>query len=473
MLSNLDTQVTGHRAYFEDCAIHGTVDFICGGGDNFYWHTDLVLENRGGNCITAPSTNSSQKWGYVFQECTIKAVDATAATTNEGSYYLGRPWQNEPRCYFLNTTMNVLPATAGWTSMGTLPTHFYEYNSMNASGTAISLTGRTNSPTSTNSYTPVLTDEEAAKFTLKNVLGGTDSWLPTDYTTVTTAPTISLDGSTISWDAVADARCYVIFKDGEYLTNQTETSYNTNGAVGDYTVRAANEMGGLGDVSNTVSLIALNENDGYTPVAATGVNVVLTRTIKADNWNTIVLPFAMTSAQITSTFGSGTEIAQLSSMDGTTLKFTSVSEMSDNEPYLIKVASDFSSAIVSGVTIVEGTPTKSIAGVDFVGSYNATTDIPYSTTATSYYFLSSNTLYRSSESDSHDTMKGFRAYFKVPGATAARALAFTIENDITGIADVNSKMSDASGHLIDLQGRRVAQPAKGLYIVNGKKVFIK
>ncbi len=252
MQSNQDTQVTGDRAYFEDCKIHGTVDFICGGGDNFYYHTDLILEDRGGNVIVAPSTSTSNKWGYVFQECTIKGVDATAATTNAGSYYLGRPWQNEPRAYFLNTTMHVLPATAGWTSMGNLPTHFYEYNSMNGSSEALDLSGRTNSPSSTNTYTPVLSDEEAAKFTLKNVLGGTDSWLPTDYTYDTAAPVVSASGNTISWEAVDDARCYVIFKDGEYLADQTETSYNITSA-GVYTVRAANEMGGLGETSNAVA----------------------------------------------------------------------------------------------------------------------------------------------------------------------------------------------------------------------------
>ena len=43
----------------------------------------------------------------------------------------------------------------------------------------------------------------------------------------------------------------------------------------------------------------------------------------------------------------------------------------------------------------------------------------------------------------------------------------------TGIADVRSKMEDVRGDFFDLQGRKVAQPTKGLYIVNGKKVVIK
>lgn len=244
MLSNQDTQVTGNRAYFEQCKIHGTVDFICGGGDNFYWQTDLILEDRGGNVIAAPSTSPSNKWGYVFQECTISAMTGASLVTN-GSYNLGRPWKDEPRCYFLNTRMNVKPANGGWTSMSTLPTHFYEYGSVDKNGAAIDLSVRTNSPTSTNTYTPVLTSTEAARFTLKDVLGGTDSWLPTEETATSPAPLLSANGNIISWNSVDDARCYVVFHNGEYVTNLTTTSY-TAPEAGEYEIRTANLNGGLG-----------------------------------------------------------------------------------------------------------------------------------------------------------------------------------------------------------------------------------
>ena len=47
-------------------------------------------------------------------------------------------------------------------------------------------------------------------------------------------------------------------------------------------------------------------------------------------------------------------------------------------------------------------------------------------------------------------------------------------NDDTGINNVtNSQRPTANGQYFDLSGRRVAQPAKGLYIVNGQKVIIK
>ena len=253
MLSNQDTQVTGHRAYFEDCAIHGTVDFICGGGDNFYYHTDLVLENRGGNCITAPSTSLAHQWGYVFSECAIKGVDAAAAATNAGSYSLGRPWQNEPRAYYLNTDMQVLCTTGGWAGMGNLPTHFYEYNTLH-DGSALDLSGRTNSSTSTNTYTPVLTAQEAAEFTVHNVLGGTDAWdAQADAAQVEAPQNISASAHTLKWNAVADAMLYVVLKDGAYVANTTATTYDV-AEDGVYTVKAANKFGGLGEASASVTI---------------------------------------------------------------------------------------------------------------------------------------------------------------------------------------------------------------------------
>ena len=251
LLSNQDTQVTGHRGYFEDCEIHGTVDFICGGGDNYYYRTDLVLENRGGDVIAAPSTNASHRWGYVFDHCTIKPMEGATVVTN-GSYNLGRPWQNEPRANFLQTTMEVLPAAGGWTNMNTLPTHFYEYDSRDANNAAVDLSGRTNSPSSTNTYTPVLSDEEAASFTVRNVLGGTDAWDAAALAAQMIAPAnVTLNGTVIAWDAVEDAKLYVVLKDGAFVAQTTETTYTVS-ANGTYTVKAANRFGGLGAASASV-----------------------------------------------------------------------------------------------------------------------------------------------------------------------------------------------------------------------------
>jgi hypothetical protein len=45
------------------------------------------------------------------------------------------------------------------------------------------------------------------------------------------------------------------------------------------------------------------------------------------------------------------------------------------------------------------------------------------------------------------------------------------QGDQTGIKQIETVKED--GNAYDLQGRRVENPTKGLYIVNGKKVMVK
>ncbi|WP_288280336.1 chitobiase/beta-hexosaminidase C-terminal domain-containing protein [uncultured Prevotella sp.] len=73
------------------------------------------------------------------------------------------------------------------------------------------------------------------------------------------------------------------------------------------------------------------------------------------------------------------------------------------------------------------------------------------------------------------TVKANKAYLpiltsNVPGAGARFNLVF--ENETDGIKTINKAQMTNDGYF-DLQGRKVAQPTKGLYIVNGKKVVKK
>ncbi len=253
MQSQQDTHVTGERSYYDQCRIQGTVDYICGGGDHFFDQCELVMEGKG-SVISAPATTATTKWGYVFSHCTIDRAEAGngALMADKGDYNLSRPWQNEPRTYYLFTKMNIQPSDNGYAGMGNLPTHFYEYGSVDKNGNLIDLLGvRGNSSTSTNKYDPVISADDAKKFTIMNVLSGTDGWLPTDYTTLTDAPVASVDGKTISWADDSQVRAYVIFKDGEYVADITETSYTVT-EDGTYSIYSANKMGGLSKQAATV-----------------------------------------------------------------------------------------------------------------------------------------------------------------------------------------------------------------------------
>jgi hypothetical protein len=98
-----------------------------------------------------------------------------------------------------------------------------------------------------------LTAAQAARYTLENVLGGEDSYDPTTLTAQVPAPEVTAEGENLSWEDNTNASCYVIFRDGVYLTNQVETTF-TAAESGVYTVRAANGRGGLGIASNEVTI---------------------------------------------------------------------------------------------------------------------------------------------------------------------------------------------------------------------------
>ena len=68
-----------------------------------------------------------------------------------------------------------------------------------------------------------------------------------------------------------------------------------------------------------------------------------------------------------------------------------------------------------------------------------------------------------------------KAYLELTAeqASAESRLAFNfVDGETTGISESVSKAA-TDGRYYDLQGRRVALPTKGLYIVNGKKVIVK
>ena len=67
-----------------------------------------------------------------------------------------------------------------------------------------------------------------------------------------------------------------------------------------------------------------------------------------------------------------------------------------------------------------------------------------------------------------------KAYLEADGTTAPEF--FGLDGETTSISEelrVKSEEFAPAAAVYDLQGRRVAQPTKGLYIVNGKKVVIK
>ena len=65
-----------------------------------------------------------------------------------------------------------------------------------------------------------------------------------------------------------------------------------------------------------------------------------------------------------------------------------------------------------------------------------------------------------------------KAYLVIPDASR-EFVGFGYDNEKTGIGLTETSELRTDNAVYDMQGRRVAQPTKGLYIVNGKKVIIK
>lgn len=252
MLSYQDTWITpstsAYRAFVKNSLVEGAVDFIYNSGDIYLEGDTLLINRKSGGYIVAPSHGIDVAWGYVFNNCVITAPGVPSET----SVWLGRPWHNFPKTVFLNTRAEVtIPATGWYETMGGLPVIWADWNTTDGDGNLLDLSMRRDTYYYTDSdgnkvYGTAknrLTDEEAAQYTIKNVLSGKDNWQPEIKTEACAAPAPVISGSEISWESVPYAICYVVTKGDDVVGFTTGTSYTYDG--GEYTVQAVNEFGGL------------------------------------------------------------------------------------------------------------------------------------------------------------------------------------------------------------------------------------
>ena len=259
-----DTYVSNNqngKFYFEDGILRGRTDYLCGKGDVYYNNVELWICEKGGY-LAVPS--QPKKYGYIFKDCTIK--DATEAKDLNGNYTLGRPWgKGTPIALYIDTKMEAIPSAAGWDEMsGGYPKRFAEYNSTTSTGSTVDLKDRKkvydaydskdgdNYVNRRNETTesPILTAEEAAFYTVENIMGQDDDWDPTAATEQASAPTnVKLNGTTLTWDNNDYALLWAVCKNGKVVDFTITPSYKVDDATATWGVRAANEMGGLSEAT--------------------------------------------------------------------------------------------------------------------------------------------------------------------------------------------------------------------------------
>ena len=278
MLSCQDTYYSSNdnmQSYFESCDVHGTVDFICGGGDVRFVKTQLSLEPRqtdlkGSRTIVAP--RGTVKFGYVFDNC--KVVDLAQGN---GTWNFGRTWNNNPITVYLNTTLdenaqNTLIASR-WIEKGMNskdPVLFGEFHTMDINGNDI--TPESNIIKSHGGdFQTIISAEQAANFSYEMMFSNNleKAWDPAMLTKQVEAPgDAKFEDGVITWTQFWDgAIAYAIFKNGEFVGLSTDGTFNitVDPAVDELTIRSANMMGGLGaaaHVDGTVGIQSVKATDG-------------------------------------------------------------------------------------------------------------------------------------------------------------------------------------------------------------------
>jgi hypothetical protein len=231
------------------------------------------------------------------------------------------------------------------------------------------------------------------------------------------------------------------------------------------------------------------------------VDIVVQRTIKAGQWSTICLPFAMTEEQTKAAFGDDVQLMDF--VDYETVEDDATGDIFQiivnfeevdlsggfeaNHPYVIKVSGENDITEFEVNSTIEPdeedacviydnglTGKKRIIYGWFQGTYHAQTVVP------------ENGLFISNDQFWYSTgltkMKAFRAYFEfddvltsIEDAGTNIAMNFE-ENQSSGISEkvsVKSEKSAEGWHTVD--GRRLngTPTQKGVYIKNGKKIIIK
>ena len=203
------------------------------------------------------------------------------------------------------------------------------------------------------------------------------------------------------------------------------------------------------------------------------VNVNLTRTLKADVWNTFCVPFDVTVA------GSpleGATIKQIASVeektDGAVINFEDApATLEAGKAYLVRTTTAIVNPTFYGVTVKNVTPANCSGNENYqlIGIYS-----PLKIDASLYgKVFGINNQDKLAKVKQDTSIKGMRAYFLLANSAAAAKLNFG--GELTGIDAVDNGEAVMTGKVYNLNGQYVGNSLeglkKGVYVVNGKKVL--
>jgi pectin methylesterase-like acyl-CoA thioesterase len=297
------------RAYFKSCMILGRTDYIYGRGIAVF--NECEIRSYGGAWITAPSTEITQTYGFVFYKCNLTYQPNSPRAGDDGTKIkFGRPWHAYPKVAWLYCTMPAEIDPLGWGDKWNMDysdtstdLHLYEW--MNT-GPGADMSGRANW-----AGLRAMTDQtEANLYEPKVVLAGSDNWDPTAI-----PPTVTV----FNWDGGAANTGWL--EADNWNPNGVPAVSETANVDGSFTINAnggsfaadLNLMNGAAiDVSanSTATLLTLNQSTVSSSASVSLAGAIKTKgTVTINTSGNLNITAVITGVhQITKT---GTGISQL------------------------------------------------------------------------------------------------------------------------------------------------------------------
>ena len=485
-----------YRGYFENCDFYGVVDFICGNGNIWFEKCNLILRDRKSNNIVAPSTEVDQEWGYVFNECSIKPESDNMIRFTDKDWTLARAWSKSPACTYLNTKMYAQPQSYGWgrSMESNLMLRFHEYKSIDGADNMLSLVTRSLAACvpATGSDDVILSDEQASGYTLRNVVGGTDGFEPNELCMQIDAASgakadyddnrevwnddIVLDDDVLQWNKHTSALCYVVFKlneatnKWEYIDNTTDTIINlADYGTGYYSVRAANQRGGLGAATKAIRYIL---QDPYK------LEIKKVGDYKEEGidygWTTICLPFNAKVPEEVNVYAATAHGKQTESdkVEDFIMTLTPVEIIDSLKGYIVygAVGDHYfksTSRTCDKPTILTGNPTDAAISSTNINCYV----LAYKTWGLGFYKYTGATLAANRGWLPQDMVSKSNQETLNLGK---RGISFVISDPTTGMSHPIYTIETKDDAIYNISGQRVKSPIQpGLYIFGRTKAMVK
>lgn len=224
-----------------------------------------------------------------------------------------------------------------------------------------------------------------------------------------------------------------------------------------------------------VKTFVYNENKDNNIEAWENSDITLNRTLVANKWNTLCVPFAISEEEIKANFGEGTLVEKFEAVNGNTVNFADATSIEAGVPYLIKPTVAGTTYTFNGKEVSADAPkTEGNADVTFQGIYSPTDITNNGTVKAAGVTEDGKVLFVNPGSQT----KAFRCFFTISdnASITPAMLKVSIKGVETAINSIVMDNSNATDNAIyNLQGQRVNgnSLAKGIYIKNGKKFAVK